>query len=544
MALICLFVISTLAVGVLYSSQSEIWTTANYRAVTQARYVAEAGAQQALNYLQSTNPITSSSTFTSANFGLSAMPITYTATSKPLVISTSGISSKYADTYSAIDTALGTSVDSAFQTYFSSAITQTPFAGMTPGCSGSVCPHFNVAVQLLTAFYNSTSGTWLTRWKIVSEGSLNTVGSNASTGKGQAMVQVVEVVDNVMTVASGSSLTPTYGAALVATGTGCGAINMTGSQTVNSYVGASYPGNTNPPLANTGGNIISFGNINMTGSGNIYGSIYSPFYNTGATGTYGISATGTDGNANGGAGCSTSGTEYAVNIVGSAGVGCTSSSCSDKTYTMPSPAPTYPTPILPAVTTNTATCSFVGSTAVTLSPTTMPTGCTGTGSGALLNYGNVSITGSAAITLQAGTYNMNSLTITGSASLIMPASGNVVINILGSGSSAPLTLTGSSVANNGGVPSDFTVVYAGTQPITLTGSQSMFVSVYAPNAAATITGSASIYGSVVCKTANLTGSASLAYDSSLAGTSWNVNTGTPTSTPGVLHVDEFSWSAF
>ncbi len=158
-ALICLFVMSTLAVGVLYSTQSEVWTTSNYRAVTQARYIAEAGAQQALNYLQTQSTITSAASFTSSYFNYStSMPITYTgpgnSNGKPVVMSTSGISAKYQDTYFGMDP----NTDGLFQSYFSSI---TQFTTLVPNCSGSSCPHYNVAVQLLTGDPWSRRRRWL-----------------------------------------------------------------------------------------------------------------------------------------------------------------------------------------------------------------------------------------------------------------------------------------------------------------------------------------------------------------------------------------------
>ena len=254
MALICLFVISTLAVGIMYSTQSEIWTTANYRATTQARYIAEAGAQQALNYLQSGQFVPPSDLATAYN--LSSMPVLYSATSKPVILATNGMPTVnvngvatpvYADTYANMESA----TDTAFQNYFSnsaSTLTSSPFSSISPNCSGTTCPRFDVALQLLTAV-QGTGGLWLTRWKIISDGTLNTVGGST------ARVQIVEVVDNVNVVSSGSSSSssPTYSAGVFATGKGCGAISMSGGQYTNSYNSTAQPGVTSPTYANTGG---------------------------------------------------------------------------------------------------------------------------------------------------------------------------------------------------------------------------------------------------------------------------------------------------
>jgi len=569
MALICLFVMSTLAVGVLYSTQGEIWTTANYRAATQARYLAEAGAQQALYYLQTVTPITTTTSTFPASFNLNGMPITYTSSSATLVMSTSSISSKYADTYSAIDS----TTDTNFKNYFSAAVTQTPFAGMAPGCSGSACPHFDVAVQLLTAI-SKGSGQWLTRWKIVSEGTLNTIGS--STTQGRAMVQVVEVVDNVMVYSGSSSTSPTYSAGVFATNTGCAAISMAGGQYTNSYVGATQIGVTSPTLANKGGDVATFGNVKITNGAYIIGNVFTPNYGVGTTGTYGISGGPWPG-LNGSAACSTAtgGTEYAVNEDNSgSGVGCTgqsASKCSQKTYNLPSPAPSYPTPCLPSGNCSTVPATVpVNTTAFTSSSSGSYYGLLGGGSGgghgcsvtvapsggtvggftSPANFGKVNIGSCAVVTLQAGTYNMDSLLISNGAQIILPTTGNVVINILDQGSttgcsgSAPLCVNGGTVANNGGIPNDLTIVYAGTDPIYLNAGANMFASIYAPNSAATIDGNAGLYGALVANTATFAGSGHVIYDTSLNGTNWNVNTGTPSASPGPLHVDEFSWSAF
>src|SRR3990172_1750001 len=49
--ILTLFVLTTLAAAVIFVTQSEIWTSANYKLATQARYAAEAGSQRAANWL-------------------------------------------------------------------------------------------------------------------------------------------------------------------------------------------------------------------------------------------------------------------------------------------------------------------------------------------------------------------------------------------------------------------------------------------------------------------------------------------------------------
>jgi hypothetical protein len=185
---------------------------------------------------------------------------------------------------------------------------------------------------------------------------------------------------------------------------------------------------------------------------------------------------------------------------------------------------------------------------ITIPPSTLPNGTAGTGAA---NFGKVNFGSCARITLQAGTYNMDSLLISNGAQVILPASGGVVINILDqgstnscNGSNTPLCVNGGTVANNGGNPENLTIVYAGAKPIYLDAGANMFSSIYAPNSPATIDGNAGLYGAIVINTASFAGSGHVIYDTSLTGQNWNVNTGPPSSSPGNLHVDEFSWSAF
>jgi hypothetical protein len=549
----------------MYSTQSEIWTTANYRATTQARYVAEAGAQQALNYLQSQlSPNLPTADLTnSAKFTLTSMPVTYTPNGNQVILATSNMPTAsgmttYTDTFAAMGT-LEAAQDASFQTYFTNSAStgsSSPFLNIAPGCSGSGCPRFDVALQLLTAV-QGTDGNWLTRWKIISEGTLNTLGSSGTAGK--ARVQVVEVVDNITVIGSGTgSSSPTYMAGVFATSTGCNAITMSGGQYTNSYNSAAQPGVTSPTLANAGGDVATLGNVKITNGAYIIGNVFTPFYNVGATGTYGISGGPWPG-INGSVACSTSsgGTEFAVNEDNSgSGVGCTgqsASKCSQKTYNLPSPTPSYPTPILPTVAKNTAACSGYNGLcsggsgggsgcAITIPPSTLPNGTAGTGAA---NFGTVNFGSCAVITLQAGTYNMDSLLISNGAKVILPATGSVVINILDQGTtSIPLDVNGGTVANNGGNPANLTFVYAGTKPTYLEAGANMFASIYAPNSPATVDGNAGLYGALVSSTAAFQGSGHVIYDTNLANQHWNINTGAPPSNTGSLHIDEFSWSTF
>src|SRR5260370_31580070 len=77
LVMILLLVLSVMAVSLLFVGQSETWGTMNYRMMTQARYGAEAGVNQAANFLQSTSYASPTSAQIPANFTTTATPITY-----------------------------------------------------------------------------------------------------------------------------------------------------------------------------------------------------------------------------------------------------------------------------------------------------------------------------------------------------------------------------------------------------------------------------------------------------------------------------------
>ena len=83
LALIVLFILSAMAAGMMSVTQTEIWSTSNFRTTTQARYIAEAGIQQAVNYLsnrasllQVTGPGAVSSIPTDGTCTATTMPLT------------------------------------------------------------------------------------------------------------------------------------------------------------------------------------------------------------------------------------------------------------------------------------------------------------------------------------------------------------------------------------------------------------------------------------------------------------------------------------
>ena len=109
-ALLALLILTTLTMGIIFTTQTEIWTTANERDLTQARYAAEAGVQSTINWLEYN--YAAPATFTSYNVNTSPVQCLTgcTTLNAPIVLSgTSGVAANYPDATvsSAYNAALG-----------------------------------------------------------------------------------------------------------------------------------------------------------------------------------------------------------------------------------------------------------------------------------------------------------------------------------------------------------------------------------------------------------------------------------------------------
>jgi hypothetical protein len=136
--------------------------------------------------------------------------------------------------------------------------------------------------------------------------------------------------------------------------------------------------------------------------------------------------------------------------------------------------------------------------------------------------------------LSVGTYIMNSLTLSGGSTLVLD-SVPVILDIAATGDPSALDLSGGSVSNPSGIPSNFQVVYAGTATIKLSGGSGSYAVVYAPNSPVTMSGSSDWYGAVICNTLTDNGGAAIHYDNALQNSVMQV---------GPMKSVGFSWSKF
>jgi hypothetical protein len=128
-------------------------------------------------------------------------------------------------------------------------------------------------------------------------------------------------------------------------------------------------------------------------------------------------------------------------------------------------------------------------------------------------YGNISITSS--LTLAPGTYNINSLSMTGNAGIVVSPPGAVTLNIAGQGTSSPLSVAGNGITDDT-IPNDFIINYAGTGTISVAGNGDVTAILDAPNAQITQQGNGNWYGSILGATVTLGGNAFFHFDRNAA----------------------------
>jgi Tfp pilus assembly protein PilX len=256
--LILVVVLSTVATGIMFSTQTELWATANYRSTTQARYVAEAGAQRAINFLTynlGTYLPTVFSTWT-----VSSMPVTYGGSI--VVMQSASSSTNYVSSLSTSSNSGSSTMTAAFQTAMSTN------AG-TLLTSNGLPANYYVGVQLVRAAAVSTpENGWDLAWKVVAVGDV--------TGVKDAKVQITEVVQGF--VPQPASTKPLFNYSMLATGTGCDSIIFESSGSgaaTGSYDSSSSTPSTFTSTNKTAGDIASAGNVHLAGGFIVYGSLYS-----------------------------------------------------------------------------------------------------------------------------------------------------------------------------------------------------------------------------------------------------------------------------
>lgn len=459
LALLFMLALSALGAAVLVLSRTETLSSVNYRMMSQARYGAESGVHKAAHFLLNGYALPGSMTDPLSNFDTTVTPVRYLG--QPVVLSTlSGIAPNYP-----------------------AAATQTAFAAASQGilAAGAAAVVYTASAQLLSMRevvpYGANAATVVQTWRITARGSIQ--------GAREAEVEVSALLER--------QVVPAHTYAAFATNGGCGALSFAGGVRTNSYDSSNMTLHDGEPMTdNNWGHVGTNGNLTEGGGSVVNGSLSTPRSGVGSCSAGAVTALTQNGNAQV--------TEGVVALPQSV------------QYSLPDP----PSPLPPTATSAVASSSGCG-------VFTLTSGSCAGGSGALtldplgvpMALGNVRVEGGATLTLEAGTYNINSLRLTGGATLIV-GSGPVILNVAGTGQSTPVDLEGGATANESFDPSMFRIHYAGTGMLKLTGGATVAAIVYAPLANASIAGGADLYGSVLAATLSATGGAQLHYDRRLS----------------------------
>ena len=262
---------------------------------------------------------------------------------------------------------------------------------------------------------------------------------------------------------------------LFGTGTGCGDVSFTGNGHTDSFDGSKGPYSSSNS-SNTGGDVGSNGNVTLTGNASIGGSVGvlpaaqgQPVVEGPCPSNYTISG--------GNAGLVSNPSNTLIPLTAK--------------INFPTPPQIVPAPPTTSVTYSKDTNLVPGS------------------------YGNISLSGKATLTLAPGVYNVNSMSLSGQSQIVITPVGQVVLNIAGNGVSGGnvLDLSGNSVNNQALNANDFQINYSGNGSINVTGNaSSTYFVLNAPNASVKITGNGDIFGAVVGATIQDSGNGGFHYD--------------------------------
>ena len=241
--------LSVVAAALMLLSQTETYSSMNYRLMSQARYGAESGIQKTVNYLLNvyqppsptgvTDPFANYDTRRSPVICLAGCPVVGQAV---VLSANSAVASNYPV--------------AAVQVAFAAALAGTLPAGQT---TVAYAPSATLLSMQQVEVYGGGMQTIQT-WQITADGIIS-VGRTAT-------VQVTATLE--------TQKVPTTMYAAFGTNAGCGALRFQGNSSVDSYSSTAPLVGGAPQLRLADGNVATNGNLTESGSANIYGSLSTP----------------------------------------------------------------------------------------------------------------------------------------------------------------------------------------------------------------------------------------------------------------------------
>ncbi len=473
-ALFMVMILSVLGSSLMFVSQTETWSSHNYRLTSQARYAAESGVHRAANYLLHSGYVPPADM---GIFDLAGTPVEWNG--DPVVLSSNpDVDSNYPD--------------AGAEAAFAAAV-----GGDLSVTNGTVSYVASARLVSMRQFFDEflAQNRTIQTWEITGVGIPST--------PRDARVEVSAIIER--------QTVPVFSYAAFATFNGCAALSFAGGATTNSYNSSAPLVGGVPAITQGGGNVGTNGNLTEIGNPTtIYGSLSTPRAGVGACTSNNVTAQTVTGNA----------------------------SVEDGLIQLPQPIE-FPTPPDPNPMPPTTSQGFTQSggcpagAGITCSPSAGGATFTPIGSNPVV-LGNVSLAGNTTVRLNAGTYIVNSLSVAGSAQILVE-SGPVVFQLAGQGVSTVLSIAGDGLGNPSFIPSNLRFIYSGTGNVQVAGGTETAALLYAPNATGGFTGGSDWYGSVIMRQITATGGASIHYDVNLQNSSL---------TAGNHMMSSFSWRSF
>ncbi len=482
-ALFLMLAVSVVGASLMFLSQTETYATMNYRMMSQARYAAEAAIQKSADFLTDSTQYTIPSTGGTdalGNYDTTGYPVKFGGAAVILSADEDEMASNYP--VSSVQDAFAAAATGTL-TADNTNIEYTAYAKL-------------IGMQKFDA-YGGTDGVVQT-WEVTGIGRIS--------GSREASVQVVALIERPKVAAS------TYAA--FATANTCGAMYFHGNVTINSY--DSSAGTPATTTTATGGDVGTNGNLEIAGSVDVQGNLYSPRT---------------------GVGTCEDGAVVALTETGHATVEGGSPIKLPTEVEFPSPVFST-TPPTNSVTINSATaCTDLGLAVANCTYNAASKVVTVDGLGSDVTLPSVVIASGYTLKLVAHSpaqnVNINSLTGSGNfqvdANLSSAGNEAVVLKVAGLASdgtelATAIDLDTLSWKQNTTVnqakydASALQIVYGGTQTINMNGGNAQSAAmIYAPNADFQLKGTQDFYGSVLAKTVTNGGNASIHYDRSLSG---------------------------
>lgn len=256
LVLILMGIVSVLGASLVLVSQTETWSSQNYRLMTEARYGAESGVHKAANYLMTSySPPTSSGSDPLSAYDITRGPVNYGG--QAVTLSSTGSGSNYP--VPATVTAYANFVHGTL-TGGTEAVTYDAVATL-------------LSMRSVTAYGSATPVTVQT-WRIVGRGTI--------AGGKPARVDVSAVVER--------QVYPMFTYAAFATNNGCGALSWSGGGSTDSYDSTAVSGG-HATFSLSGGNVGTNGNLDENGGPTIiHGSLSTPRSGVGSCATGAVTA--------------------------------------------------------------------------------------------------------------------------------------------------------------------------------------------------------------------------------------------------------------